>query len=99
MPTNFPKITALLSELQAAPLVAILRRPRLDIDVCAGALIEAGVRFVEITIDSPGAVLFLESALDRGWARNASRVQSGPSCFQLGAIDHCLIAGRSPFCC
>ena len=55
-------MSVLLTGLEAAPLVAILRRPRLDIDVCAGALIEAGVRFVEVTIDSPGAVSFLESA-------------------------------------
>jgi len=55
-------MSALLTELEAAPLVAILRRPRVDIEVCAGALIEAGVRFVEVTIDSPGAVPFLESA-------------------------------------
>jgi 2-dehydro-3-deoxyphosphogluconate aldolase / (4S)-4-hydroxy-2-oxoglutarate aldolase len=55
-------MSALLTELQASPLVAILRRPRVDIDVCAGALIEAGVRFIEVTIDSPAAVPFLESA-------------------------------------
>lgn len=55
-------MSALLTELRAAPLVAILRRPRVDIEMCAGALIEAGVRFVEVTIDSPAAVPFLESA-------------------------------------
>ena len=57
-------MSALLTELQASPLVAILRRPRVDIDVCAGALIDAGVRFVEVTIDSPAAVPFLESAAE-----------------------------------
>ena len=55
-------MSALLDELRAAPLVAILRRPRVNIAVCARALVEAGVRFVEVTIDSPGAVPFLESA-------------------------------------
>jgi 2-dehydro-3-deoxyphosphogluconate aldolase / (4S)-4-hydroxy-2-oxoglutarate aldolase len=55
-------MTALLADLRAAPLVAILRRPRVNIELCAGALIEAGVRFVEVTIDSPEAVPFLESA-------------------------------------
>ena len=55
-------MSALLTELQASPLVAILRRPRVDIDVCAGALIDAGVLFVEVTIDSPAAVPFLASA-------------------------------------
>ena len=55
-------MSALLADLRAAPVVAILRRPRVDIEACAGALIKAGVHFVEVTIDSPGAVLFLESA-------------------------------------
>jgi 2-dehydro-3-deoxyphosphogluconate aldolase / (4S)-4-hydroxy-2-oxoglutarate aldolase len=55
-------MSALLGDLRAAPVVAILRRPRVDIEVCARALIESGVRFVEVTIDSPGAVPFLESA-------------------------------------
>ena len=55
-------MSALLADLRQAPVVAILRRPRVDIEVCAGALIEAGVRFVEVTIDSPAAVPFLESA-------------------------------------
>src|SRR6201982_1663344 len=55
-------MSALLTDLQTAPLVAILRRPRVNIELCAGALIDAGVRFVEVTIDSPAAVPFLESA-------------------------------------
>jgi 2-dehydro-3-deoxyphosphogluconate aldolase/(4S)-4-hydroxy-2-oxoglutarate aldolase len=55
-------MSALLAELRAAPLVAILRRPRVDIGLCARVLLEAGVRFIEITIDSPGSVPFLESA-------------------------------------
>ena len=55
-------MSALLADLRAAPVVAILRRPRVDLEVCASALIDAGVGFVEVTIDSPGAVAFLESA-------------------------------------
>jgi 2-dehydro-3-deoxyphosphogluconate aldolase/(4S)-4-hydroxy-2-oxoglutarate aldolase len=58
-------MSALLAELRAAPLVAILRRPRVDTEICARALIEAGVRFVEVTVDSPGAVPFLESAMKK----------------------------------
>jgi 2-dehydro-3-deoxyphosphogluconate aldolase / (4S)-4-hydroxy-2-oxoglutarate aldolase len=53
---------AFLGALRAAPVVAILRRPRVDIGVSVGALLDAGVRFVEVTIDSPEAVPFLESA-------------------------------------
>jgi 2-dehydro-3-deoxyphosphogluconate aldolase / (4S)-4-hydroxy-2-oxoglutarate aldolase len=55
-------MSALLADLRAAPVVAILRRPRVDIAVCARALLGAGVRFIEVTIDSPGAISFLESA-------------------------------------
>jgi 2-dehydro-3-deoxyphosphogluconate aldolase / (4S)-4-hydroxy-2-oxoglutarate aldolase len=55
-------MSALLADLRARPVVAILRRPRVDIELCARSLIDAGVRFVEVTIDSPGAVPFLESA-------------------------------------
>jgi 2-dehydro-3-deoxyphosphogluconate aldolase/(4S)-4-hydroxy-2-oxoglutarate aldolase len=55
-------MSAFLAELRAAPLVAILRRPRVDIGVCAGALLGAGVRFIEVTIDSPGALPSLETA-------------------------------------
>jgi 2-dehydro-3-deoxyphosphogluconate aldolase / (4S)-4-hydroxy-2-oxoglutarate aldolase len=55
-------MSALLAELRAAPLVAILRRPRVDIGVCARVMLETGVRFIEVTIDSPGSVPFLECA-------------------------------------
>jgi 2-dehydro-3-deoxyphosphogluconate aldolase / (4S)-4-hydroxy-2-oxoglutarate aldolase len=55
-------MNALLEELRAAPVVAILRRPRVDVEVCARALVEAGVRFIEVTIDSPACLPFLESA-------------------------------------
>src|SRR5258707_5199618 len=55
-------MAALLDDLRAAPVVAILRRPRVDVEVCARVLVEAGVRFIEVTIDSPACLPFLESA-------------------------------------
>jgi 2-dehydro-3-deoxyphosphogluconate aldolase / (4S)-4-hydroxy-2-oxoglutarate aldolase len=54
-------MSTLLADLKSAPVVAILRRPRVNIAVCAGALLRAGVRFIEVTIDSPAAIPFLES--------------------------------------
>jgi 2-dehydro-3-deoxyphosphogluconate aldolase / (4S)-4-hydroxy-2-oxoglutarate aldolase len=51
-----------LADLRSAPVVAILRRPRVDIGVSVRALLDAGVRFVEVTIDSPEALPFLQSA-------------------------------------
>jgi len=51
----------LLEEVQAAPVVAILRRPRVDVELCARTLLEVGMRFIEVTMDSPGCLPFLES--------------------------------------
>jgi 2-dehydro-3-deoxyphosphogluconate aldolase/(4S)-4-hydroxy-2-oxoglutarate aldolase len=55
------KAEELLSELEAAPVVAILRRPRVEVELSVRALLEAGVRFIEITVDSPECLPFLES--------------------------------------
>jgi 2-dehydro-3-deoxyphosphogluconate aldolase / (4S)-4-hydroxy-2-oxoglutarate aldolase len=57
-------MTTLLDDLKAAPVVAILRCPRVDVGVCVRVLFEAGVRFIEVTIDSPGCIPFLESKAD-----------------------------------
>ena len=46
--------------VKKSPVVAILRRPSVSLDHCVGALIEAGLRFIEITMDSPGAERFLQ---------------------------------------
>ena len=42
------------------PVVAILRRPTVDLDLCAQILSDAGVRSVEVTVDTPGAIEFLQ---------------------------------------
>lgn len=55
-------MSALLEELRSAPVVAILRRPRVAVEVCVRVLIEAGIRFIEVTIDSPGCLPFLETS-------------------------------------
>jgi 2-dehydro-3-deoxyphosphogluconate aldolase/(4S)-4-hydroxy-2-oxoglutarate aldolase len=57
-------MTTLLDDLKAAPVVAILRCPRVDVGVCVRVLFDAGVRFIEVTIDSPGCIPFLESKAD-----------------------------------
>jgi len=46
--------------LRLVPLVAILRRPPAHLDLCARILSAAGVRLIEVTIDTPGAVEFLQ---------------------------------------
>jgi 2-dehydro-3-deoxyphosphogluconate aldolase / (4S)-4-hydroxy-2-oxoglutarate aldolase len=55
-------MSALLGDLRAAPVVAILRRPRVEVEVCVRVLVEAGIRFIEVTIDSPECLPFLETS-------------------------------------
>src|ERR1700758_2822974 len=54
-----PKI--LLTALKDAPVVAILRRPKIDIQRCVNVLVENGIRFIEITMESEQAESFLRS--------------------------------------
>jgi len=51
----------LLTILKKAPVVAILRRPKVDIQRCVELLSESGIRFIEITMDSEDAESFLRS--------------------------------------
>ncbi len=44
-----------------APIVAIIRRPKIDPVRCIKNLFEAGIRLVEVTMDTPGAVEILSS--------------------------------------
>src|SRR5580704_2477083 len=55
-------MSTLLEELRSAPVVAILRRPRVEVEVCVRVLVEAGIRFIEVTIDSPECLPFLETS-------------------------------------
>jgi 2-dehydro-3-deoxyphosphogluconate aldolase / (4S)-4-hydroxy-2-oxoglutarate aldolase len=49
------------SIVKEAPVVAIVRRPKVDPVRCIEHLFQAGIRLVEITMDTPGAVDILES--------------------------------------
>jgi 2-dehydro-3-deoxyphosphogluconate aldolase / (4S)-4-hydroxy-2-oxoglutarate aldolase len=49
------------SIVKAAPVVGIVRRPKVDPVRCIEHLFQAGIRLVEITMDTPGAVDILES--------------------------------------
>jgi 2-dehydro-3-deoxyphosphogluconate aldolase/(4S)-4-hydroxy-2-oxoglutarate aldolase len=51
----------LLTILKNAPVVAILRRPKIDIQRCVELLTENGIRFIEITMDSEDAESLLRS--------------------------------------
>jgi 2-dehydro-3-deoxyphosphogluconate aldolase / (4S)-4-hydroxy-2-oxoglutarate aldolase len=51
----------LQSIVDEAPVVAIVRRPKVDPVRCIELLFEAGIRMVEITMDTPKAVEVLDS--------------------------------------
>jgi 2-dehydro-3-deoxyphosphogluconate aldolase/(4S)-4-hydroxy-2-oxoglutarate aldolase len=51
--------------VKEAPVVGIVRRPKVDPVRCIEHLFQAGIRLVEITMDTPGAVDILESLRSR----------------------------------
>lgn len=55
----------LQSIVDEAPIIAIVRRPKVDPARCIEHLFQAGIRLVEITMDTPDAVQILESQLPR----------------------------------
>jgi 2-dehydro-3-deoxyphosphogluconate aldolase / (4S)-4-hydroxy-2-oxoglutarate aldolase len=55
---NSPSVQAIVSE---APVVAIVRRPKVDPIRCIEHLFQAGIRLVEITMDTANAVEILRS--------------------------------------
>ncbi len=53
------------SIVKEAPVIAILRRPKVDPVRCIEHLFQNGIRLIEITMDTPGAVEVLESQRSR----------------------------------
>ena len=53
------------SIVNEAPVVAIVRRPKVDPVRCIEHLFQAGIRMVEITMDTAGAVDILKSLQPR----------------------------------
>ena len=56
---------SLQSIVDEAPIIAIVRRPKVDPGRCIEHLFQAGIRLVEITMDTPDAVQILNSQLPR----------------------------------
>jgi 2-dehydro-3-deoxyphosphogluconate aldolase / (4S)-4-hydroxy-2-oxoglutarate aldolase len=54
---------SLQSIVDEAPIIAIVRRPKVDPGRCIEQLFQAGIRLVEITMDTPDAVKILKSQL------------------------------------
>ncbi len=59
------KSISVQSIVAEAPVVAIVRRPKVDAIRCIEHLFQTGIRLVEITMDTPGAVDILKSLRSR----------------------------------
>jgi 2-dehydro-3-deoxyphosphogluconate aldolase/(4S)-4-hydroxy-2-oxoglutarate aldolase len=59
------KSISLQSIITEAPVVAIVRRPKVDAIRCIEHLVRIGIRLVEITMDTPGAVDILKTLRSR----------------------------------
>jgi 2-dehydro-3-deoxyphosphogluconate aldolase / (4S)-4-hydroxy-2-oxoglutarate aldolase len=59
------KSLTLQSIVDEAPIIAIVRRPKVDPARCIEHLFKAGIRLVEVTMDTPDAVQILESQRPR----------------------------------
>jgi 2-dehydro-3-deoxyphosphogluconate aldolase/(4S)-4-hydroxy-2-oxoglutarate aldolase len=81
-PQNF------LTELKTAPVIAILRRPKVDVQVCVKLLIESGVRFIEMTMESEQAEDFL---------RSTKQTQSDKVIFGAGTVTTLALAKKAMF--
>jgi 2-dehydro-3-deoxyphosphogluconate aldolase/(4S)-4-hydroxy-2-oxoglutarate aldolase len=81
-PQNF------LSELKAAPVIAVLRRPKVDVQVCVKLLIQSGIRFIEMTMESEQAEDFL---------RSTKQMQSDKVIFGAGTVTSLPLAKKAMF--
>src|SRR5271166_4940109 len=78
----------LLTILKNAPVVAILRRPKVDIQRCVKLLIENGIRFIEITMESEDAESFL---------RSTKQHETGHVSFGAGTVTTLALAKKAMF--
>ena len=77
-----------LIELKTAPVIAILRRPKVDVQVCVKMLLESGIRFIEMTMDSEQAEDFL---------RSTKQMESDKVIFGAGTVTTLPLAKKAMF--
>jgi 2-dehydro-3-deoxyphosphogluconate aldolase / (4S)-4-hydroxy-2-oxoglutarate aldolase len=77
---------------QVAPVVGIVRRPKVDPIRCIENLFEAGIRLVEITMETPGAADVLKSLRS---AIPSDALLGAGTVTDLGRLDAALAAGAS----
>jgi 2-dehydro-3-deoxyphosphogluconate aldolase/(4S)-4-hydroxy-2-oxoglutarate aldolase len=85
---------SLQSIVGEAPIIAIVRRPKVDPVRCIEHLFQNGIRLIEITMDTPAAVEVLESQPSRvpanallGMARAEAALAAGASFIVTPNID------------
>jgi 2-dehydro-3-deoxyphosphogluconate aldolase / (4S)-4-hydroxy-2-oxoglutarate aldolase len=81
-PQNF------LIELKTAPVIAILRRPKIDVQICVKLLVESGIRFIEMTMDSEQA---------EGFLRSTKQTESDKVIFGAGTVTTLALAKKAMF--
>jgi 2-dehydro-3-deoxyphosphogluconate aldolase/(4S)-4-hydroxy-2-oxoglutarate aldolase len=77
-----------LAELKTAPVIAILRRPKVDVQVCIKLLVENGIRFIEMTMESEGVEDFL---------RSKKQFESDKVIFGAGTVTTLALAKKAIF--
>jgi 2-dehydro-3-deoxyphosphogluconate aldolase/(4S)-4-hydroxy-2-oxoglutarate aldolase len=77
-----------LTELKAAPVIAILRRPKVEVQVCVKLLIESGIRFIEMTMESQQVEDFL---------RSTKQMESDKVIFGAGTVTTLSLAKKAIF--
>jgi 2-dehydro-3-deoxyphosphogluconate aldolase / (4S)-4-hydroxy-2-oxoglutarate aldolase len=81
-PQNF------LIELKTAPVIAIFRRPKIDVQLCVKLLVEGGIRFIEMTMESEQA---------EGFLRSTKQMESDKVIFGAGTVTTLSLAKKAMF--
>jgi 2-dehydro-3-deoxyphosphogluconate aldolase/(4S)-4-hydroxy-2-oxoglutarate aldolase len=77
-----------LAELKATPVVAIFRRPKVDVQAWVRLLVETGIRFIEMTMDSEQVEDFL---------RSTKQMESDKVIFGAGTVTTIPLAKKAIF--
>jgi 2-dehydro-3-deoxyphosphogluconate aldolase/(4S)-4-hydroxy-2-oxoglutarate aldolase len=83
---------SLQSIVDEAPIIAIVRRPKVDPVRCIEHLFQNGIRLIEITMDTPGAVEVLESLRSRV---PANALLGAGTVTDVACAEAALVAGAS----
>jgi len=80
--------SSFLTALKASPVIAILRRPKIDVQICVKLLVDCGIRFIEMTMESDHAEDFL---------RSTKQLESDNTVFGAGTVTTISLAKKAMF--